>query len=62
MIPDPIEKMEDRAERLSDDLYHAGYWHCYLCGEAIKPGHEQMASPDPASAPICDKCLEKMLN
>lgn len=56
-LPDPIEMMEARAERM-EDLYHDGCWHCVNCLEAIKPGHENMPSPDPAAPPVCDECLE----
>lgn len=57
-LPDPIEMMEDRAERMKD-LYYDGLWHCYNCGEPIQPGHEETLSPDPASPVVCGKCLRK---
>jgi hypothetical protein len=57
-LPDPLEQMEARAERM-EDLYYDGQWHCYNCREPIEPGHENTASADPASPPVCDECLRE---
>ena len=58
-VPDPEELMEARAERNADELYRDGQWHCCECGEAIKPGHEETMSPDPAAPPVCPECCLK---
>jgi hypothetical protein len=59
MLPDPIELMEARAERMADEYFHDGIWHCCVCGRPIPPGHEETMSPDPAAAPVCRSCCER---
>lgn len=60
VLPDPCELMEARAERVADDLFRDGRWHCCECGDPITPGHEQPASADPAAPPVCSlRCRDK---
>jgi hypothetical protein len=56
MIPDPGEQIDMRGERMADELYRNGQWHCVECEQPIQPGHEIPSSTDPASAPICRTC------
>jgi hypothetical protein len=59
-LPDPGELMEARAERMADEMFCDGKWHCCECGDPIIPGHEQPMSADPAAPPVCLLCLAKM--
>ena len=60
-IKDQLQRLEDAADRVLDEMEQPdGRWKC-SCGELFKPEDAQ-PSGGPYSAPICQKCFEKMLD
>jgi len=53
-IPDPIEIMESRIDKMSDS-YNEG--HCMDCGKNVGEDNLIQATPDPCSPAVCFDCL-----
>lgn len=64
-IPDPIELMEMRAERMMEEHFSENRPGMFLCAECEqwKKQDDGMssASPNPSSSPICGECLDVVL-
>ena len=56
-IPDPIERMQMRAESEIDKLTDEGY-PCYICGQYGDPGDMVTITPDPSAPLIHWDCAE----
>lgn len=62
MIPDPVELMEMRAERMMERHFRADRPGMFLCAACDRWCAEvngmSSASDDPSSPPICGLCFE----
>lgn len=59
MIPDPIEQMENRIDRMVDDLEIVGdTFTCPDCGRHEKLSAALPAGPWPDAMPICRACAD----
>lgn len=61
MLPDPIERAEDAAERAYDALeLPDGRLQCWRCSSDFDPQTEGgTISPDPCAMPVCGACLQE---
>ena len=58
-IPDPIEQMENMAERWADDNIKGNEFKCG-CGKWTPLSEAQPSSANPYAQPICGECFDKM--
>lgn len=60
MIPDPIERGEESAERAFDKLQRGGgMMECYQCSAVFDAEEEGgTLSPDPYAMPVCGQCFD----
>jgi len=52
-IPDPIELMEARIDKMADEYIEG---HCMICGENVGEGNLHPYTNSPDAPPACSEC------
>lgn len=60
-IPDPIELMEMRAERMMEEYFRGDKFICCICENLFDLEYANSLTADPSSPPACWDCLENHL-
>ena len=61
MIPDPIERGEQRCEAWAADNVQGDCFTC-SCGNVCNLGDAETLSPDPYAIPVCGECFDKAMD